>query len=146
MDVVFSLQRLGEDAVFSLQFLSGEEVAPSGGFPARTAAPESRTQSRRRTERSEPAEQPEALARAEEIAEAAVARAAVPPRSLAQLAEPSEQAAPVSLLQVMQLWVSPVIPEPPTVVEFVDTPGPTLAQLDEDAILAATVLLFSRRG
>ena len=143
MDVVFSLQRLGEDAVFSLQFLSGEEVAPSGGFPARTAAPESRTQSRRRTERSEPAEQPEALARAEEIAEAAVARAAVQPRSLAQLAE---QPAPVSLLQVMQLWVSPVIPEPPTVVEFVDTPGPTLAQLDEDAILAATVLLFSRRG
>lgn len=142
MDVVFSLQRLGEDAVFSLQFLSGEEVAPSGGFPARTAAPESR----RRTERSEPAQQPEALARAEEIAEAAVARAAVPPRSLAQLAEPAEQTAPVSLLQVMQMWVSPVAPVPPTVVEFVETPGPTLAQLDEDAILAATVLLFSRRG
>jgi hypothetical protein len=138
MDVVFSLQRLGEDAVFSLQFLSGEEVTTGGGFPARTAAPESR---RRAVER---AEQPEALARAEEIAEAAVARAAVPPRSLAQLAE-SEQAAPVSLLQVMQLWVSPAEP-PPTVVEFVDTPGPTLAQLDEDAILAATVLLFSRRG
>jgi hypothetical protein len=137
MDVVFSLQRLGEDAVFSLQFLSGEEVTTGGGFPARTAAPESR----RAVER---AEQPEALARAEEIAEAAVARAAVPPRSLAQLAE-SEQAAPVSLLQVMQLWVSPAEP-PPTVVEFVDTPGPTLAQLDEDAILAATVLLFSRRG
>jgi hypothetical protein len=136
MDVVFSLQRLGEDAVFSLQFLSGEEVTTGGGFPARTAAPESR----RAVER---AEQPEALARAEEIAEAAVARAAVPPRSLAQLAE-SEQAAPVSLLQVMQLWVSPA--EPQTVVEFVDTPGPTLAQLDEDAILAATVLLFSRRG
>jgi hypothetical protein len=138
MDVVFSLQRLGEDAVFSLQFLSGDEVTTGGGFPARTAAPESR---RRAVER---AEQPEALARAEEIAEAAVARAAVPPRSLAQLAE-SEQAAPVSLLQVMQLWVSPAEP-PPTVVEFVDTPGPTLAQLDEDAILAATVLLFSRRG
>lgn len=138
MDVVFSLQRLGEDAVFSLQFLSGEEVTTGGGFPARTAAPESR---RRAVER---AEQPEALARAEEIAEAAVARAAVPPRSLAQLAE-SEQAAPVSLLQVMQLWVSPAEP-PPTLVEFVDTPGPTLAQLDEDAILAATVLLFSRRG
>jgi hypothetical protein len=138
MDVVFSLQRLGEDAVFSLQFLSGEEVTTGGGFPARTAAPESR---RRAVER---AEQPEAVARAEEIAEAAVARAAVPPRSLAQLAE-SEQAAPVSLLQVMQLWVSPAEP-PPTVVEFVDTPGPTLAQLDEDAILAATVLLFSRRG
>jgi hypothetical protein len=138
MDVVFSLQRLGEDAVFSLQFLSGEEVTTGGGFPARTAAPESR---RRAVER---AEQPEAVARAEEIAEAAVARAAVPPRSLAQLAE-SEQAAPASLLQVMQLWVSPAEP-PPTVVEFVDTPGPTLAQLDEDAILAATVLLFSRRG
>jgi hypothetical protein len=138
MDVVFSLQRLGEDAVFSLQFLSGDEVTTGGGFPARTAAPESR---RRAVER---AEQPEALARAEEIAEAAVARAAVPPRSLAQLAE-SEQAAPVSLLQVMQLWVSPAEP-PPTLVEFVDTPGPTLAQLDEDAILAATVLLFSRRG
>ena len=138
MDVVFSLQRLGEDAVFSLQFLSGEEVTTGGGFPARTAAPESR---RRAVER---AEQPEALARAEEIAEAAVARAAVPPRSLAQLAE-SEQAAPVSLLQVMQLWVSPAEP-PSTVVEFVDAPGPTLAQLDEDAILAATVLLFSRRG
>lgn len=142
MDVVFSIQRLGEDAVFSLQFLSGEEVAPSGGFPARTAAPESR----RRTERPEPAQQPEALARAEEIAEAALARAATPPKSLAQLAEPTEQAAPVSLLQVMQLWVSQAVPEPPTVVEFVDTPGPTLAQLDEDAILAATVLLFSRRG
>jgi hypothetical protein len=42
MDVVFSLQRLGEDAVFSLQFLSGEEVTTGGGFPARTAAPESR--------------------------------------------------------------------------------------------------------
>jgi hypothetical protein len=141
MDVVFSLQRLGEDAVFSLQFLSGEEVTTGGGFPARTAAPESR---RRAIER---AEQPEALARAEEIAEAAVARAAVPPRSLAQLAE-SEQAAPVSLLQVMQLWVSPAEQSPTvqTVVEFVDTPGPTLAQLDEDAILAATVLLFSRRG
>jgi hypothetical protein len=138
MDVVFSLQRLGEDAVFSLQFLSGEEVTTGGGFPARTAAPESR---RRAVER---AEQPEALARAEEIAEAAVARAAVPPRSLAQFAE-SEQAAPVSLLQVMQLWVSPAEP-PSTVVEFVDAPGPTLAQLDEDAILAATVLLFSRRG
>lgn len=138
MDVVFSLQRLGEDAVFSLQFLSGEEVTTGGGFPARTAAPEGR---RRAVER---AEQPEALARAEEIAEAAVARAAVPPRSLAQLAEP-EQAAPVSLMQVMRLWVSPAEP-PPTVVEFVDTPGPTLAQLDEDAILAATVLLFSRRG
>jgi hypothetical protein len=136
MDVVFSLQRLGEDAVFSLQFLSGEEVTTGGGFPARTAAPESR----RAVER---AEQPEALARAEEIAEAAVARAAVPPRSLAQLAE-SEQAAPVSLLQVMQLWVSPA--EPQTVVEFANAPGPTLAQLDEDAILAATVLLFSRRG
>ena len=138
MDVVFSLQRLGEDAVFSLQFLSGDEVTTGGGFPARTAAPESR---RRAVER---AEQPEALARAEEIAEAAVARAAVPPRSLAQLAE-SEQAAPVSLLQVMQLWVSPAEP-PPTVVEFVNAPSPTLAQLDEDAILAATVLLFSRRG
>jgi hypothetical protein len=143
MDVVFSLQRLGEDAVFSLQFLSGEEVTTGGGFPARTAAPESRTQNRPKR-REELAERPEALARAEEIAEAAVARAAVPPRSLAQLAE-SEQAAPVSLLQVMQLWVSPAEP-PPTVVEFVDTPGPTLAQLDEDAILAATVLLFSRRG
>jgi hypothetical protein len=138
MDVVFSLQRLGEDAVFSLQFLSGEEVTTGGGFPARTAAPESR---RRAVER---AEQPEALARAEEIAEAAVARAAVPPRSLAQLAE-SEQAAPVSLLQVMQLWVSPA-EQSPTVVEFANAPGPTLAQLDEDAILAATVLLFSRRG
>jgi hypothetical protein len=143
MDVVFSLQRLGEDAVFSLQFLSGEEVTTGGGFPARTAAPESRTQNRPKR-REELAEQPEALARAEEIAEAAVARAAVPPRSLAQLAE-SEQAAPVSLLQVMQLWVSPAEP-PSTVVEFVDAPGPTLAQLDEDAILAATVLLFSRRG
>jgi hypothetical protein len=140
MDVVFSLQRLGEDAVFSLQFLSGEEVTTGGGFPARTAAPESRA-----PRREERAEQPEALARAEEIAEAAVARAAVPPRSLAQLAE-SEQAAPVSLLQVMQLWVSPAEPPPTVVVEFVDTPGPTLAQLDEDAILAATVLLFSRRG
>jgi hypothetical protein len=140
MDVVFSLQRLGEDAVFSLQFLSGEEVTTGGGFPARTAAPESR----RAVARAELAEQPEALARAEEIAEAAVVRAAVPPRSLAQLAE-SEQAAPVSLLQVMQLWVSPA-EQSPTVVEFVDTPGPTLAQLDEDAILAATVLLFSRRG
>jgi hypothetical protein len=139
MDVVFSLQRLGEDAVFSLQFLSGEEVTTGGGFPARTAAPESRA-----VERAELAERPEALARAEEIAEAAVARAAVPPRSLAQLAE-SEQASPVSLLQVMQLWVSPAEP-PPTVVEFVNAPSPTLAQLDEDAILAATVLLFSRRG
>jgi hypothetical protein len=144
MDVVFSPQRLGEDAVFSLQFLSGEQVTTGGGFPARTAAPESR---RRAVERAELSEQPEALARAEEIAEAAVARAAVPPRSLAQLAE-SEQAAPVSLLQVMQLWVSPAEPPPTaqTVVEFVNTPGPTLAQLDEDAILAATVLLFSRRG
>ena len=145
--VVFSLQRTGAgDVVFSYQFpvtaAAVTEPTPAfgGAWPGMYAQP-------RRSRREIELENAEAerQARAAEVSEAAIARAS-------QVASP----APESLAEVMQVWVMPaslsaLIAEP--VAPFPLLPAPLSPipaaipspDMDEDAILAATVLLMRRR-
>lgn len=142
MDAVFALQRSGSDAVFAFQF----PVAVGGADEGEWLYAHKVAQARRDTERArlERARiESERQARAGEIADAAVARAASVPAA-DRAADPIAPAAgaPVSLVsltQVMQLWAAPVQPEPAT-------RPVNLAALDEDAILAASILLMRRRG
>lgn len=150
-DVVFSLQRSGADAVFSFQFPVASTVAPPapstgaglGAWPYQQPVTTPRKTLRELQE----------VEAAAEIADAAVARA----RALEQ---PSADA-PASLADVMQVWVMPaslsaLMAEPsgnlpgmsgflPDVSGNLPAPAPSLAALDEDAILAASMLLMRRR-
>jgi hypothetical protein len=145
-DVVFSLQRAGADAVFSFQFPVASAVAPPapstgaglGAWPYQQPVT---------TPRKTLRELQEAEAAAE-IADAAVARArafeqpqqadtATPleslapvPESLARLSQPLDSA---SLLVQIQTQAMPAMGLP------------SAAMLDEDAILAASMLLMRRR-
>lgn len=148
-DVVFALQRSGADVVFAYQFPVAAAVAPpvetSGGW-GHLPIPEPF-----RERRSGSIEVPRAVreleGRAAEIAAATVARAAAAPE------------APASLAEVMQVWAMPVslsalvAHEAPAVNPFEPLrassstfePAAPLAALDEDAILAASILLMRRR-
>jgi hypothetical protein len=149
--VVFSLQRTGAgDVVFSYQFpvtaAAVVEPAPAfgGAWPGMYAQP-------RRSRREIELENAEAERRAAEVSEAAIARASQYP-SAEQAGTSAEQAAPSSLLGLLiQMSSSGVSPYPPDRgSNGVGTPLPTpivtpSPDMDEDAILAATVLLMRRR-
>jgi hypothetical protein len=147
--VVFSLQRTGAgDVVFSYQFpvsvSAVVEAAPStwGPWPdIRDRVPRGKSQRQLELEAAEAERQ----ARAAEVSEAAIARAS-------QVASP----APESLAEVMQVWVmpaslsaliaEPVAPVPPLPASLSPIPAAIPSpDMDEDAILAATVLLMRRR-
>ncbi len=152
--VVFSLQRTGAgDVVFSYQFpvsvSAVVEAAPStwGPWPdIRDRVPRGKSQRQLELEAAEAERQ----ARAAEVSEAAIARAS-------QVASP----APESLAEVMQVWVMPaslsaLIAEPVAEIRYpmdstgiaAESVGQQIApspDMDEDAILAATVLLMRRR-
>jgi hypothetical protein len=139
LDVVASLQWAGADVVAAYQFPVSVDTPGGGGNVAdlRDLLPreKSRDQLALEAEQAERRDR-EAAERAEEVSEAAIARAqrpAEPPSTLAALL----QTPAVEPLPAMQ---------PTLVVQEVVVSRPSIAALDEDAILAATVLLFSRRG
>lgn len=146
MDAVFALQRAGGDAVFAFQFPVAAVVSPAdppafggawGSFPLSAAVLRRGAEDQRQEREAE---------RAEEIAAAAVARAASIPAEIQ--ARQSLEAAPASLAEVMRAWVAPVTVlnvsltaiEAPQPIQ--QTPAPAL---DDDAILAATALFMRRR-
>jgi crotonobetainyl-CoA:carnitine CoA-transferase CaiB-like acyl-CoA transferase len=149
VDVVFSRQRVGADVVFAFQFpvSAAQEVGHGlgiGAWDSRYSEPRKPRRSREDIE-AEAAEaaQAQALAevqRAVEIADAAVARAAQPSKalrdlqsSLRALLKPPPEPEP---LQALPLQVT---------VQTTIVQAPSPAMLDEDAILAASVLMLRRR-
>ncbi len=154
MDAVFSLQRAGSDGVFSFQFPVAAAVvtgagAGLGAWPYQQRPNERPQTTARKSLRELQADEAERQ-RAAEIADAAVAPAASAPQA-EQSAEPFAQPIPadaapplLAVLQVQQTALSPAIafskPLPVAVAQPLN-----LAALDEDAILAASVLLMRRR-
>ena len=145
--VVFSLQRAGDDAVFSFQFPVAAEVVQtteSGGWGHLPIPEPFRERERAVPKVVQDLEDAANAERAAEIAAATFARArATEPATVAPLE--SLVPAPESLARL----TSPIDSASLIVqIETASAPGmlPPAAMLDEDAILAATVLLFSRRG
>jgi hypothetical protein len=146
LDVVASLQWAGADVVAAYQFPVEVGTEPGGGigFGEWYEPPEKRGKGeiRQAIEAEEAAKEAarqadiarrEAADRAAEVSDAAIARARREPESLAVLA--SHELPPIPADQSVTAFITTTV-----------TARPTVAQLDEDAILAATVLLFSRRG
>ena len=147
IDVVASLQWSGADVVAAYQFPVEVGSQPGGGigFGEWYEAPAKRGkgQIRQAIEAEEAAREAERqaetarrgtdeAARAAEVSDAAIARARREPESLVALAAAE----------------LPQIPEVQPVTAIIGTTviaRPSVAQLDDDAILAATVLLFGRK-
>lgn len=143
IDVVASLQWAGADVVAAYQLPVSVEV-PSGGHVAdlRDMLPreKSRDQLAREAEQAERQEREALQRRAEEVSEAAIARAQREPAQLKALLAPAVTPEAPTEPTLDALMLAPVV----TVQEVVIA-KPSAAALDEDAILAATVLLFCRK-
>lgn len=145
MDAVFALQRSGTDAVFAYQFPVAATVAQGSGAGLGAWPYQQPITTRQKSLRELQQEQDAEQARAAEIADAAVARAAGTAEPLADL----EATLTINtLLGLMPAQAA--LDAQPTGLVLAQPSEQRLAfphpALDEDAILAATMLLRRRRA